>query len=101
MAPWFQWLGSLGFLLIEVSYVPQILRLYQMKEAEEFSLFFPSANLAGRICAITYSLAKGDAVFVGGLAVGITLRVVLLSQVIWYRTRRSQMNRLQEEAITI
>src|SRR5690242_6583228 len=101
MAPIFQWAGSLGFLLIESSYVPQILKLFQLKEAEEFSVLFPSANLLGRIFAVTYSLAKGDQVFVWGLALGITLRIILLSQVVWYRARRRMAKRLEEEAVAI
>lgn len=78
-----------GFLAIEASYVPQIVRLHRMKRAEEVSLLFPALNLLGRVLALAYALGEGETVFVSGFALGIALRLVLLVQVAWYRRATS------------
>ena len=96
-----KWLGTVGFWAIEASYVPQITRLYRMKEAEEFSMIFPALNLAGRVLVLIYSLVKGDHVVMWGVTLGIVLRAVLLGEVFWYRVRRRAQLRLQDETISI
>jgi lipid-A-disaccharide synthase-like uncharacterized protein len=85
-------LGTLGMVAIEGSYVPQIARLFRLKHAEDVSVLFPSLNLFGRALAVAYSLSQGQSVFVFGFTVGILLRGVLLSQVVYYRWhhRRAQ-----------
>ena len=98
---WQQWAGIIGFWLIEGSYLPQIQLLYRLKEAEEFSLLFPSANLIGRVLALIYAFSRHESVFVLGFALGIVLRLILLSQVVWYRRRRRLLLRLEEEAVSI
>ncbi len=80
---WF--LGSLGIVAIEASYVPQIARLFRIKRADDVSLFFPSLNAAGRVLALAYSVLSHQPVFVVGFMVGLVLRLTLLAQVIWYR----------------
>ncbi|MGO8994529.1 MAG: PQ-loop repeat-containing protein [Polyangiaceae bacterium] len=80
-------LGAAGLVAIEGSYVPQIVRLFRLKKADEISYLFPGLNLAGRVMALAYSVAVGDSVFVVGFLVGATLRLVLLTQVAWYRHR--------------
>ncbi len=79
--------GAFGLLAIEGSYVPQILRLWRLRRAEEVSMLFPALNLLGRLCALCYSVGRADSIFVGGFLLGILLRATLLSQVIWYRSR--------------
>ena len=79
------WIGSVGILAIECSYIPQIARLFRLKRAEELSLFFPGLNLAGRLFALTYSVLTKDQVFTVGFLVGALLRLTLLLQVAWYR----------------
>ena len=81
-------LGSVGFLAIEGSYVPQIVRLFRTKRAEDVSILFPALNLLGRLFALSYAVSKGEDVFVVGLTVGVLLRVTLLLQVLWYRRLR-------------
>ncbi len=83
----FCWLGAAGIVAIEGSYVPQIVRLFRLKRAEDVSHFFPLLNASGRVLALLYALSHGETVFVGGFFVGIVLRLVLLGQVLWYRTR--------------
>jgi uncharacterized protein with PQ loop repeat len=81
------WIGTAGIVAIESSYLPQILRLFRLKRAEEISLFFPALNFAGRILALTYSLLTRDSVFTFGFLFGAMLRLTLLLQVLWYRRR--------------
>lgn len=81
-------LGTLGMVAIEGSYVPQIVRLFRLKHAEDVSVLFPSLNLFGRALAVAYSLNQGQSVFVLGFTVGIVLRAVLLFQVVYYRWQR-------------
>jgi uncharacterized protein with PQ loop repeat len=78
-------LGTAGVLAIELSYVPQIVRLFRMKSAEEVSYLFPGLNLLGRLLALTYSLIVSNPVFTFGFFVGATMRLLLLLQVAWYR----------------
>jgi uncharacterized protein with PQ loop repeat len=79
------WIGSAGIIAIEASYLPQIARLHRRKHADDVSIFFPALNVAGRVLALVYSLVTHDRVFIAGFMVGILLRLVLLSQVAWYR----------------
>jgi lipid-A-disaccharide synthase-like uncharacterized protein len=78
-------LGTLGIVAIEGSYLPQIARLHRLKRSEDVSVFFPSLNLFGRALAVAYSISQGQTVFVLGFTLGIILRGVLLSQVVYYR----------------
>lgn len=70
---------------LEVSYLPQILRLVRRRSADDVSIFFPALNLAGRLLALAYSIHRGDSVFVTGFVVGALLRGTLLCQVAYYR----------------
>jgi uncharacterized protein with PQ loop repeat len=91
------WLGALGMLAIELSYVPQIVRLARLKRADEVSLLFPALNLAGRLCALIYSINTGSSVFGIGFFVGASLRLTLLLQVAWYRRFRRSLSAMPAE----
>ena len=84
----FSWLlGSAGLIAMEVSYLPQIARLFRLKRADELSYSFPALNLAGRLCAFAYSVAVGNNIFTVGFFVGSVLRLTLLVQIMMYRRR--------------
>ncbi len=85
MTPSLLWIGTLGVIAVETSYVPQIIRLYKMKQADELSFFFPVLNLLGRALALTYALGNHENVFSRGLIIGITLRTIFFAQVVYYR----------------
>ena len=95
--------GSVGWWMIEVSYLYQIRKLYKIKESEEFDMLFPILNVTGRALALTYASLKAqhDWVIIYGLILGIFLRLTLMSQVIWYRYQRRRRLKLQEETISI
>jgi hypothetical protein len=76
---------------IEAAYLPQIARLFRRKHAADVSVLFPALNGFGRVCALVFALHEGQTVFVAGFVVGIALRVVLLSQVIWYRFAKAAL----------
>ena len=90
MVSWIGIVGLLGMVAIEASYLPQLWRLYRVKQAEEVSVAFPALNLVGRLLAFSFSLATHQNVFVAGFALGILLRGTLLAQVIWYRWLRAK-----------
>jgi lipid-A-disaccharide synthase-like uncharacterized protein len=94
-------LGTLGLLCIEGSYLPQIARLYRLKHADDVSVFFPSLNLFGRALAVAYSVAQNQPVFVVGFTLGILLRGVLLSQVVYYRWQGKRPKRSAPEVTEI
>jgi uncharacterized protein with PQ loop repeat len=79
------WLGTAGIIGMEASYVPQIVRLFRMKHADELSLLFPGLNLAGRLLALTYSVLTDEHVFTVGFLIGSLLRLTLLLQIAFYR----------------
>lgn len=79
------WVGAAGLVAMELSYLPQIVRLFRLRRADEVSVFFPALNVFGRLLALTYSYAKGEHVFTIGFLVGVVLRSTLLLQVVYYR----------------
>lgn len=84
-------LGSLGIWLIELSYVPQITKLFRRKTTQDISLLFPGLNLAGRLLAMGYSIAIDEQIFAIGFMLGSFMRATLLFQVIYYRWIRPKI----------
>lgn len=89
-------LGALGIAFIEISYLPQIFRLYKKKVADDISLFFPGLNLLGRLCAFAYAMHASIEVFALGFLVGIALRATLFFQVLYYRSFRPWLEKRRE-----
>lgn len=80
-------LTIVGLYLVEASYIPQLWRLYKLKEADEFSFLFPGLNIIGRLCGVIASIHSHNATFGWFFFVGIILRLTLLSEVCFYRLR--------------
>ena len=78
-------IGTIGMWCIEGSYLPQLLRLYRLKEARDVSMLFPALNLVGRAIVLAYSLHLGEQVMILGFTLGCLMRATLLCQVIYYR----------------
>ena len=85
--------------MIEGSYVPQIVRLYRVKESYEISLFFPSINLMGRLLVMLYSAAIGERVLALGFLAGVALRTLLLFQTLYYRWRSRRIEYLRNNTL--
>lgn len=96
-------LGTLGIVAIEVSYLPQLVRLYRLKQADEVSVFFPGLNFLGRFMAFLYAMHMGDAVLGLGFLAGMGLRIFFLGQVIWYRWLRTRVlsSRLVRDPLSV
>src|SRR5436309_4138991 len=86
---------------IECAYLPQLLRLLRLKEANAISLFFPMLSVLGRLLAIAYMAYKGENIFAVGICVGVLLRGMFLGQVAYYKWRRWRTERLREAAVQI
>ena len=80
-------LGSVGLYMVEVSYLPQLWRLYRLKEADEFSFLFPGLNIVGRLAGLYVAIATHSPQFGWFFVVGIILRLALMSEVVYYRSR--------------
>ena len=90
-----------AFVLIEFSYMPQIIRLHRMKEAHEFHLLYPLLNLLGRILGLIAGIATHRQDISVGFAMGILVRLTLLWQVLYYRSRESAEKRLRLEQVSV
>jgi hypothetical protein len=91
------WLAVIGMWMMEGSYIPQLVRLYRKKEAEDISLWFPCMNLTGRLCVMMYSFGQGEAALAGGFLLGIVLRGTFFGQVLYYRRRKRLMDHLDAQ----
>lgn len=94
-------LQFLGPALVESSYIPQIVRLYRIKHAEEISVLWPSLNLAGRAVNIVITWYAGLTFFSMAVVFGLILRASFFTQVLYYRWRVRRLARLQSEEIAI
>lgn len=94
-------ISTMGFILIEVSYLPQLIRLYIVKEAHEFHLLYPFLNLCGRIIALAAAFVLKSQGITLGLAIGILVRLTLLFQVWYYRRREERIKQMALEAVSL
>lgn len=97
ISPMFSGLGVASLWLVEASYLPQLWRLYRMKEADEFSFLFPGLNILGRLAGLAMSVSQGSQVFGWFFFTGIVLRMALLGEVIYYRTRSKRIQAREEQ----
>lgn len=82
---WF--VGTLGIVAMEASYVPQIVRLWRRGQAHDLSVFFPGLNVLGRLLAVVYAALSHELVFGAGFLFGIFIRGSLLAQVVALKVR--------------
>jgi hypothetical protein len=84
-------LGTLGIVLIEASYFPQLARLYQRKDAGDVATLFPALNVSGRAAALGYAVAIGEPIFSFGLLIGVGVRCAFLIMVVHYKFVRPRL----------
>lgn len=94
-------LQFLGPALVESSYIPQLFRLYRLKHAEEFSLWWPVLNLSGRAMEIVIAWYAQMPFFSLAVIIGFAIRTTFFGQVIYYRWKVRQLARLRSEEIAI
>jgi hypothetical protein len=87
--------------VIECAYIPQLLRLLRLKDANAISLFFPTLSVLGRLLAIAYMAHQDENIFAVGICVGVVLRGAFLGQVAYYKWRRWQVERLRARTVQI
>jgi len=90
-----------GCAAVETCYVPQLARLYRLKDAEEISLIFPTLNVIGRTITVLCLAHAGQRIFAFWITIGLALRASFLIQVIYYRVRRRLLERLRRETVAI
>lgn len=94
-------LAFFGCAAVETCYLPQLMRLYRLKAAEEISLVFPTLNVMGRITTVACLAHFGQNIFAFWITIGIILRSSFLFQVAYYRTRKRILERLRRETVAI
>ncbi|MCA1596876.1 MAG: PQ-loop repeat-containing protein [Chloroflexi bacterium] len=94
-------LSVASFVLIEISYLPQIVRLHRVKEAHEFHVLYPLLNVLGRIIGFVASIALHRQDITIGFALGIVVRFTLLGQVLYYRRREFAGRRFRLEQVSV
>lgn len=75
----------IGLLILELSYVFQLVRVAQRRSAADLSVAAVGANLAGRVLALVYAIEVGSSPFAAALIVGVVLHATLLLQVNAFR----------------
>jgi len=69
--------GMTGTLIICLSIIPQILRVYKTKSARDLSIAYLSALMTGLVLLVIYSFYVGNLVFIFGNVLSL-LSVVML-----------------------
>lgn len=101
---WIPILSVVGLYVVELSYVPQLWRLYKLKKADEFSYYFPFMNIFGRMCGVIVAMNSHQNIFGWFFLVGIALRTGFLLEVTYYRRfyrpdRRRVAPRINDELL--
>ncbi len=81
-------LGAIGYLaalLTTFSIIPQIIRVYRLKESRDISLWTTSALSAGILLWVVHGIIIGDlpVIFANGVSLGLS--VLMLGLVVKYR----------------
>lgn len=82
---YFELLGFLGGALITLGFIPQILRLFRLKSAQEISIPFTVLFLAGGVCWLIYGILLSLPPVVLWNVVTIVLLTILMYAKIKYR----------------
>lgn len=90
------YVGTLGIIAMEASYVPQIVRLWRRGQAHDLSVFFPGLNVLGRLFAVIYATLNHELVFGAGFLFGIFIRGSLLAQVVALKVRARKAEKAAE-----
>ena len=77
-AYFFQILGSAGSLIMCASSVPQIVKTYRMKCADNLSGSYLAILVLGMLLILSYALYRKDIVFVLGNSISLALTGILI-----------------------
>lgn len=73
--------GILGVIFITLSYIPQIIKLRNIKDASAISLTFYYSIGAALICFLIYSTSIRDYVFITSNSVGLIFTIITIFMV--------------------
>ena len=79
-------IGWLGFGLIQLFYIPQVIRTVRTRDVKGLSLFSWVVLWLGLLASLVYSVSRRDPVFMAGNAVGLLQSSFQLSLMWRYRT---------------
>ncbi|MEI6153167.1 MAG: PQ-loop repeat-containing protein [Deltaproteobacteria bacterium] len=84
----FQLLGTTGSLIMCASSVPQIIKTYRMKCADNLSGSYLAILMIGMTLILLYALHVKDIVFIFGNGVSLTLTAILIVMRYRYNLRK-------------
>ena len=84
-AYFFQILGTTGSLIMCASSIPQIIKTYRMKCADNLSGSYLAIMVLGMLLILSYALYRKDIVFIFGNIISLLLTGILVG--LWYRYR--------------
>jgi MtN3 and saliva related transmembrane protein len=75
-------MGLIASFLIPIAFVPQVIRLFQLKSAREISIPFTTIQLVGMVLWLTYGFRLGlMPVIVCNAAMGILVIMILVAKI--------------------
>ena len=86
----FQIMGTTGSLIMCASSIPQILKTYKMKCADNLSGSYLAILMIGMSLILLYALHVKDIVFIMGNSISLTLTAILIALRHKYSTRVRQ-----------
>ena len=89
-------LGLAAGLLVALGLVPQILRVWRLKDAQEISLWFNLLSLTGTILWLAYGLFLGLLSVIVWNGTNVVLLILLLTVKLKYGMRRDAPKNLTE-----
>jgi MtN3 and saliva related transmembrane protein len=83
----FEIMGTIGSLIICISSLPQILKTYRTKKADDLSISYLIILMFGMTLMMIYALHNGDPIFIFGNALSVLSTGVLIFLCLRYRTQ--------------
>ena len=83
----FEIMGTIGSLIICISSLPQIVKTYRTKKADDLSISYLIILMFGMTLMMIYSLHNGDPVFIFGNSLSVLSTGVLIFLCFRYRSQ--------------
>lgn len=82
----FEFMGTMGSVIVCMSTLPQIIKTFRTKRADDFSILYLFSLMTGMVMIMGYAVYVYDPVFIIGN--GLSLFSTGLLIVLWFRYRR-------------
>lgn len=83
----FEMMGTVGSLIICISALPQIVKTYRTKKANDLSISYLTILMSGMTLMMIYSLHIGDLIFIFGNFLSVLSTGVLIFLCLRYRSQ--------------